>query len=109
MGCFPCRSGVIEAAELLLSTGKEVRPGIFSVPAHGRSASEILLHPAKNRNRRSSTTGPNVGVSRSVVDPLRRRPAAVNVMSNGHYNVMVTSTGTGFSRADQVAGDAVER
>src|SRR5690606_7009553 len=38
---------------------------------------------------------------------------AVGLLSNGHYHVMVTSTGAGYSRADEVAvtrwnGDALE-
>ncbi len=50
--------------------------------------------------------------TRLVQDPLSAQ-RAVNLMSNGHYHVMVTATGTGYSRADEIAvtrwsGDATE-
>src|SRR5690606_8033633 len=40
--------------------------------------------------------------SRLVLDPLRS-PRVTNVMSNGYYNVMFNATGTGYSRAGQIA------
>ncbi|RIK85478.1 MAG: protein ndvB [Hyphomicrobiales bacterium] len=50
--------------------------------------------------------------SRLVHDPLTA-PRAINVMSNGYYNVMMTATGAGYSRAGEIAvtrwsGDACE-
>lgn len=80
---------VIEAAELLL---QEKAPR--TVPAMPiRSDSGEKPKPAFVDDR------PDF---RHVSDPLHG-PRAVSVMSNGHYNIMVTSTGTGYSRADQVA------
>ena len=40
--------------------------------------------------------------SRLIQDPLTA-PHAINVMSNGYYNVMVTATGAGYSRAGEIA------
>src|SRR5690606_33553321 len=40
--------------------------------------------------------------SRTVADPASA-PIATNLMSNGHYHVMVTAKGTGYSRADEIA------
>src|SRR5690606_9341914 len=40
--------------------------------------------------------------SRLILDPLRSM-RATNLMSNGHYHVMVSGTGTGYSRADEIA------
>ena len=50
--------------------------------------------------------------SRLVHDPLAA-PRATNIMSNGYYNVMVTATGAGYSRAGEIAvtrwsGDGTE-
>ena len=50
--------------------------------------------------------------SRLIEEPLTA-PAATNVMSNGYYNVMVTATGAGYSRAGEIAvtrwnGDGAE-
>lgn len=80
---------VIEAAEMLL---QEKAPR--TVPAMPiRADSGEKAKPAVIDDR------PDF---RSIASPLDA-PRAVNVMSNGHYNVMVTATGTGYSRADQVA------
>lgn len=89
----------IEAAELLL---QEKAPR--NVPATPiRTDSGERMKPARLDERPDS---------RLVNDPLHA-PRAVNLMSNGHYNVMVTATGTGYSRADEIAvtrwsGDPVE-
>src|SRR5690606_33983131 len=50
--------------------------------------------------------------SRLIENPLTA-PAALNVMSNGYYNVMTTATGAGYSRAGEIAvtrwnGDGAE-
>jgi cyclic beta-1,2-glucan synthetase len=80
---------VIEAAELLL---QEKAPR--EVPAMPLRAETGEPPRAETPDERPD--------SRLVLDPLDA-PLEVNVMSNGHYNVMVTATGTGYSRADQIA------
>ena len=80
---------VIEAAELLL---QEKAPR--EVPAMPLRAETGEPPKVDMPDERSD--------SRLVLDPLDA-PLEVNVMSNGHYNVMVTATGTGYSRADQIA------
>lgn len=80
---------VIEAAELLL---QEKAPR--EVPAMPlRAETGDRLQPKDVEDRPDS---------RLILDPLES-PIATNIMSNGHYNVMVTATGTGYSRADQTA------
>jgi cyclic beta-1,2-glucan synthetase len=80
---------VVEAAELLLQE---------------KAPREIPAMPI--RAETTETTKPALvderPDSRLILDPLHG-PRATNVMSNGHYNVMVTSTGTGYSRADEIA------
>ena len=80
---------VIEAAELLL---QEKAPRNVPVTPI-RTDSTERTKPAQVDERPDS---------RLVLDPLHAA-RAVNIMSNGHYNVMVTSTGTGYSRADEIA------
>jgi cyclic beta-1,2-glucan synthetase len=80
---------VIESAELLLQ--EKAPRDIPAMPIRAETGERIK--PAVVDERPDS---------RLILDPLRS-PRATNVMSNGHYNVMVTSTGTGYSRADEVS------
>jgi cyclic beta-1,2-glucan synthetase len=80
---------VIEAAELLL---QEKAPR--DIPA------TVLRAEAGERVQpMEAETSPD---TRLVLNPLVALPAT-NLMSNGHYSVMVTSTGTGYSRVHDVA------
>lgn len=80
---------VVEAAELLLQ--EKAPREIPAMPIRSETAEAVK--PAQVDERPDSRVFP---------DPLHAQ-RATNVMSNGHYNVMVTSTGTGYSRAAEVA------
>ena len=80
---------VIEAAELLLQ--EKAPREVPAMPLRSETSDPVKAGPADDR--------PD---SRLILDPLHS-PRATNVMSNGHYNIMVTSTGTGYSRAGQIA------
>ena len=80
---------VIEAAELLL---QEKAPRIIP-PAPIRSEASEQVKPAVVDDRPDS---------RLIENPLNAS-RAVNLMSNGHYHVMVTAAGTGYSRADEIS------
>jgi cyclic beta-1,2-glucan synthetase len=80
---------VIEAAELLLQ--EKAPREIPAMPIRAETGERIAPVVVDER--------PD---SRLILDPLRAM-RATNIMSNGHYNVMVTSTGTGYSRADETA------
>lgn len=80
---------VIEAAELLL---QEKAPRDIPATTIRAEAGERVqrVEPEQNLD------------SRLVLNPLRSVPAT-NLMSNGHYSLMLTSTGTGYSRLDDVS------
>ena len=80
---------VIEAAELLLQ--EKAPREVPAMPLRAETGEPPKVVAVDER--------PD---SRLVLDPLES-PRAVNVMSNGHYNVMLTATGAGYSRADQLA------
>ena len=80
---------VVEAAELLLQ--EKAPREIPAMPIRSETAETV--RPSLLDERPDS---------RLILDPLHGQ-RATNVMSNGHYNVMVTSTGTGYSRADEIA------
>ena len=90
---------VIKAAELLLQ--EKAPRDVPEMPIRADTAERIK--PALVDERPDS---------RSISDPLNATPALA-LLSNGHYHVMVTATGAGYSRADEVAvtrwnGDALE-
>ncbi|TWH30752.1 MULTISPECIES: glucoamylase family protein [unclassified Aminobacter] len=90
---------VIKAAELLLQ--EKAPRDVPEMPIRADTAERIK--PALVDERPDS---------RTIIDPINAQPA-VGLLSNGHYHVMVTSTGAGYSRADEVAvtrwnGDALE-
>ncbi|MGD9916235.1 MAG: glucoamylase family protein, partial [Rhizobiaceae bacterium] len=80
---------VIEAAELLLQekAPRDIPATVLRAEASGR------VHPVE------AETSPD---SRVVLNPRISVPAT-NLMSNGRYNVMVTSSGTGYSRYNDVS------
>ena len=80
---------VIKAAELLLQ--EKAPRDIPPMPIRAEATERVKHVQTDDR--------PD---SRSISDPLVA-PRAVNLMSNGHYHVMITSMGTGYSRADEVA------
>jgi cyclic beta-1,2-glucan synthetase len=90
---------VIVAAELLL---QEKAPRTMpSMPIRADAGARVK--PAFTDERPDS---------RLIDNPLAA-PAALNVMSNGYYNVMTTATGAGYSRAGEIAvtrwnGDGAE-
>jgi len=80
---------VIEAAELLL---QEKAPRDIPATVLRAEAGE-RVQPAE------AETSPD---TRLVLNPLVSVPAT-NLMSNGHYSVMVTSAGTGYSRINDIS------
>ena len=80
---------VIESAELLLQ--EKAPREIPAMPIRAETGERIKPEVLDER--------PD---SRLVLDPLRSM-RATNLMSNGHYHVMVSGTGTGYSRADEIA------
>ncbi|MCO5147554.1 MAG: protein ndvB [Aquamicrobium sp.] len=90
---------VIVAAELLLQ--EKAPRTVPSMPIRADSGERVK--PAFTDERPDS---------RLIEEPLTA-PVATNVMSNGYYNVMVTATGAGYSRAGEIAvtrwdGDGAE-
>ena len=83
------RDPVIEAAELLL---QEKAPRDIPV------AIVRTEHPERDKAA-TIVTEPD---TRRIVDPLRS-PRAINVLSNGHYSIMVSATGGGYSRLDDMS------
>ncbi len=81
----PC----IEAAELLL---QEKAPRIIATTPIRKEASEGM----------KPDPGDEANDARLIENP-NDLPHTVNIMSNGHYNLMLTATGTGYSNADQIA------
>jgi cyclic beta-1,2-glucan synthetase len=80
---------VIEAAELLL---QEKAPHDIPVTFVGSETEDAVVRlPAEEPSD-----------SRVVLDPARALPA-VNVLSNGHYSIMVTARGAGYSRFNDLA------
>ncbi len=80
---------VIEAAELLL---QEKAPRDIPATSIRAEAGE----------RVQTTEAEHSPDTRLVLDPARAIPA-INLMSNGHYSVMVSTTGSGYSRLDDLA------
>jgi cyclic beta-1,2-glucan synthetase len=90
---------VIVAAELLLQ--EKAPRTVPSMPIRADAGERVK--PAITDERPDS---------RLIENPLTA-PAALNVMSNGYYNVMTTATGAGYSRAGEIAvtrwnGDGAE-
>ncbi len=90
---------VIVAAELLLQ--EKAPRTVPSMPIRADAGERVK--PAFTDERPDSR----------LIDRPLAAPAAINVMSNGYYNVMVTATGAGYSRAGEIAvtrwnGDGVE-
>ena len=80
---------VVEAAELLL---QEKAPRAIPVATLKTEAAE----------RTKGGAIPETPDTRLIINPLHTLPAT-NLMSNGHYSVMVTSTGAGYSRFNDLA------
>lgn len=80
---------VIEAAELLL---QEKAPRDIPVTFVGSETDIVATAVPKDDN-------PD---SRVIADPAVA-PPAVNVLSNGRYSMMVTATGSGYSRFEDIA------
>ena len=80
---------VIESAELLLQekAPRDIPTATVRTEADERSKDE------------TETESPD---SRIILDPIKAL-RATNVMSNGHYSVMVTATGSGYSRLGELA------
>ena len=80
---------VIEAAELLLQekAPRDIPIAMIKPEAAERVKAEV------------AEVSPD---TRVVLNPLRSL-RATNVMSNGHYSVMVTATGSGYSKWDDLA------
>ncbi|MDP3897005.1 MAG: glucoamylase family protein, partial [Mesorhizobium sp.] len=83
------RDPVIEAAELLL---QEKAPRDIPVAT-------VRSEPPERDKVVVVVTGPDM---RRTVAPAHA-PRAVNVLSNGHYSIMVTATGGGYSRFDDLS------
>src|SRR5690606_21897705 len=81
---------VIEAAELLL---QEKAPR--SIPA-------TTLKTEAAERAKGDTPVVETPDTRLVLKPLEALPAT-NLMSNGYYSVMVTATGSGYSRFNEIA------
>ena len=80
---------VIESAELLLQekAPRQVPAATVKTEADERGRSEpVIVSPE----------------SRLITEPSTKS-RAVSLMSNGHYSVMVTATGSGYSRWDDIA------
>jgi cyclic beta-1,2-glucan synthetase len=80
---------VIEAAELLL---QEKAPR--DIPA-------TTMRAEAGERVQKSEPEPSLD-TRLILNPPHASPA-INLMSNGHYSVMVNSTGAGYSRLDDVS------
>ncbi|MCB8829587.1 hypothetical protein LJD47_31720, partial [Escherichia coli] len=80
---------VIEAAELLL---QEKAPR--EIP--------VLQAKADNPMRKAVESGEETASIRFIKNPLSA-PRATQIMSNGHYSVMVTANGGGYSRWNGLA------
>ncbi|MCZ0964243.1 GH36-type glycosyl hydrolase domain-containing protein [Paracoccus benzoatiresistens] len=80
---------VIRAAELLLQekAPRQIVPITRPTPGHGLAGSDTELAPA----------------TQTVVDDPAHAPRAIGLMANGRYSRMVTATGTGWSRLNDVA------
>ena len=80
---------VIEAAELLLQekAPRDIPIATTRTEADDRAVAEEV---------------PTSSDTRLVLDPARSLPAT-NLMSNGRYSVMVTATGTGYSKWNDLA------
>ncbi len=90
---------VIVAAELLLQ--EKAPRTVPSMPIRADAGERVK--PAFTDERPDSR----------LIDKPLAAPSAINVMSNGYYNVMVTATGAGYSRAGEIAvtrwsGDGTE-
>lgn len=81
---------VIESAELLL---QEKAPR--EIPA------DTVRTEAEDRTSKDDTEILNPD-TRVILDPLRAL-RSTSVMSNGHYSIMVTATGSGYSRWGEIA------
>ena len=79
---------VIEAAELLL---QEKAPRDIPITT--------VRVEAADRGKVETDETPD---ARLVLEPMRTLPSTC-IMSNGHYSVMVTATGTGYSRFNDLA------
>ncbi|SFU70784.1 cyclic beta-1,2-glucan synthetase [Nitrosomonas eutropha] len=80
---------VIEAAELLLQ--EKAPRTVPAMPIHAETSDRIEPELLDQR--------PD---SRLITNPLIA-PRAVNVMSNGHYSLMLTASGSGYSRIGEIA------
>ena len=80
---------VIEAAELLL---QEKAPRDIPVTFVGSETDIVALAAPKDDHP-----------DNRVVDDPASAPPAVNVLSNGRYSVMVSATGSGYSRIDDIS------
>ena len=80
---------VIEAAELLL---QEKAPRDIPVTFVGSETDTVALAAPKDEHP-----------DNRVIDNPAAAPPAVNVLSNGRYSVMVTTTGSGYSRIDDIS------
>lgn len=80
---------VIEAAELLLQ--EKAPRTVPTMPIHAEASDRIKPELLDQR--------PD---SRLIADPLIA-PRAINVMSNGRYSLMLTASGSGYSRIGEIA------
>src|SRR5690606_37365524 len=80
---------VIEAAELLLQ--EKAPRTVPATPIHAETSDPIDPELFDQR--------PD---SRLITNPLIA-PRAINVMSNGHYSLMLTASGGGYSRVGEIA------
>ncbi|TKT82678.1 glucoamylase family protein [Aquamicrobium sp. LC103] len=80
---------VVEAAELLL---QEKAPRDIPLTT-------IRVETEDRVSRQEVQESPDLRV---VIDPLKSLPTT-NLMSNGHYSVMVSATGAGYSRFNELA------
>ncbi|WP_183752200.1 GH36-type glycosyl hydrolase domain-containing protein [Pseudochelatococcus contaminans] len=79
----------IKAAELLLQ--EKAPRTVPALPVHVETNDRAKPEPLEERTD-----------SRAIPDPLTASPA-VSVMSNGRYALMLTATGTGYSRVGDIA------